>query len=63
MSDQFAGEIMKTASMLLKTKGNGALEHAQNISERMQKSGDEEDQIYWKRIVMQIEALIEGGHG
>lgn len=54
---------MGKAQMLMKIKGDGALEHANMMAERMQKANDEEYLVYWQKIVTQIELLIEGGHG
>ncbi len=59
VDSSFSGEIMKRAQMLLKTKGQGALEHANGVFEDMQKTGAEEDRIYWHRIVKQVEILVE----
>ena len=54
-----AGEIMKRAQIILNTKGQGALEHAKNVFEGVQKKGDEEDRVYWHKIVKQVELLVE----
>ncbi len=53
-------EIMQRASMLVKSKGEGALEYANQILKRVQKTYDKEEQVYWDKIAMQIELLIEG---
>lgn len=63
MSEPLDGEVMRRAQMIMKTKGKGALEHAEKITERLEKTGDHDDLIYWRRIAMQIEMLIEGDHG
>lgn len=63
MQELLSGEIMGKAQMLMKIKGDGALEHANMMAERMQKANDEEYLVYWQKIVTQIELLIEGGHG
>jgi len=53
-------EVMKRAKMLVNTKGEGAIEHANRMLDNTQKTGDEEDSVYWQKIVMQIELLIDG---
>ena len=55
----FAGEIMKRAQMLVKSKGHGALDHANQVFESMQESGDEDAIFYWHRILMQVEILVD----
>ncbi len=55
----FAGEVMKRAQMLIKSKGQDALEHANLVFESMQESGDEDAIFYWHRIVRQVELLVE----
>ena len=59
LDSSLAGEIMKRAQMLLKTKGQDALEHSKNVLEDMLKAGEEEDRVYWHRIVRQVELLVE----
>lgn len=54
-----AGEIMKRAEMLIKTKGQDALEYSNTVFESMMKTGGDEDRIYWHRIVRQIEVIVE----
>lgn len=51
---------MQRAMMLVKNKGNGALEYANQMFKRTQKTYDKEEQVYWQKIAMQIELLIEG---
>ena len=58
LDSSLAGEIMQRAQMLIKTKGEDALEHSKNVLEDMQKAG-EEDRVYWQRIVRQVELLVE----
>ena len=53
-------EIMQKAMMLVKSRGKGALEYANQMLKRTQKTYDKEEQVYWKKIVKQIELLIEG---
>ena len=53
------GEIMKRAKMLFESKGRGALEYANHTYESMKKTGYEEDRVYWHRIIVQVELLIE----
>lgn len=64
MTDEslFEGEIMKRAQMLFRTKGQGALEYANQMLKRTQKTYDKEEQVYWHRIVMQIELLVDGNN-
>jgi hypothetical protein len=59
VDSSFAGEIMKRAKMLIMTKGENALEHANKVFEGMQKTGGEEDRVYWHRIVQQVQLLVE----
>ena len=59
LDSSLAGEIMKRAQMILKTKGQDALKHANQVFDSMQKSGDEENRVYWHRIVKQVELLVE----
>ena len=55
---------MRRALMLMKSKGQGALEHANMMAESMQETGDKDDQVYWRKIATQIELLIEeSNHG
>jgi len=53
-------EVMKRAKMLVNTKGEGAIEHANRMLQNIRKTGDEEDSVYWQKIVMQVELLVEG---
>ncbi len=52
------GEIMRNAQRLLTTRGDGALGYAKKMAEKVQETGDEEDQAFWERIAAQIELLI-----
>ncbi len=52
------GEIMRHAVMLVNTMGDGAVDHAHKMAERMQEAGDEEDQKFWDNIAQQIELLV-----
>ena len=45
--------------MLIKSKGQDALEYANMMAESMQEKGDKDDQAYWQRIAMQVELLLE----
>ena len=61
MSEQqttMKGEVLRNAVRLVKARGDGALQYAISQAERMQDDGEEEDQIYWKRISRQIEILL-----
>ncbi len=52
------GEIMRHALMLVNSKGDGAVEHANKMAERMRDTGDEEDQEFWNKIAQQVELLV-----
>jgi len=52
------GEIMRHAMRLVKSKGDGAIDHGNKMVERMQEEGDEEDQIFWNKIARQVELLV-----
>ena len=56
--DKDKGEIMRNAQRLLKARGDGALGYANKMAERVQETGDEEEQAFWERIAAQIELLI-----
>ena len=48
---------MRNAQRLVMAKGDGALGYAEKMAERMQETGEEDDQDFWERIVAQIELL------
>ena len=52
------GEIMRHALMLVNSKGDGAVDHANKMVERMRDTGDEEDQEFWNKIAQQVELLV-----
>ena len=52
------GEIMRHAVMLVKTRGDSAVDHANKMAKSMQETGDEDDQEFWKRIAAQVELLV-----
>ena len=52
------GEIMRHAMMLVNSKGDGAVDHANKMAERMQDTGDEEGQEFWNKIAQQVELLV-----
>ena len=52
------GEIMRHAMRLVKSKGDGAVDHANKMAERMQETGDEDDQVFWNKIAAQVELLV-----
>ncbi len=56
--DKAKGEIMRNAQRLLTTRGDGALGYAKKMAEKVQETGDEEDQAFWERIAAQVELLI-----
>ncbi len=51
------GEIMRNAQRLVMARGDGALGYAEKMAERMQETGEEDDQAFWERIAAQIELL------
>ena len=52
------GEIMRTAMRLVSSKGDGAVDHANKMAERMQDTGDEDEQEFWNKIARQVELLV-----
>ena len=52
------GEIMRHALLLVNSKGDGAVDHANKMARRMQDTGDEEDQEFWNKIAQQVELLV-----
>ena len=48
------GEIMRHAVRLVKSKGGGAVDHANKMAERMQETGDEDEQVFWNKIAAQV---------
>lgn len=62
MSEPMVGEVMRKAQLLMRTKSDGAPENTDWMAEHLEKTGDHDDPIYWRRIVMWIEILIEEGH-
>ena len=52
------GEIMRNAQRLVMARGGGAFRYAEKMAERMQETGDEDEQVFWKRIAAQIELLV-----
>ncbi len=51
-------EIMRHALMLVNSKGDGAIDHANKMARRMQDTGDEDDQEFWNKIAKQVELLV-----
>ena len=49
---------MRHAIRLVKSKGEGAVNHANKMVERMQEEGDEEEQAFWNKIAKQVELLV-----
>ena len=49
---------MRHAVRLVKSKGDGAVDHANKMAEMMQEEGDKEDQEFWNKIAKQVELLI-----
>lgn len=58
----FAGEVIDRAQILLKVRGQGALEYANQMLKRTQKTYDKEEQVYWHRIIRQVELLVDGNN-
>ncbi len=52
------GEILRHAMLLVTSMGAGAVDHANKMVKRMQKTGDEEDQVFWNKIAQQVELLV-----
>ena len=52
------GEIMRHALMLVKTRGDSAVDHANKMVKRMQETGDEDEQAFWNKIAKQVELLV-----
>jgi len=55
------GEIMRHAVMLVGTKGDKAVDHANRMAKRMEEAGKEEDREFWNKIAKQAELLIFEG--
>jgi hypothetical protein len=53
------GEIMRHALMLVNSKGEGAIDHANKMARRMEDTGNEEDQDFWNKIAQQVELLVD----
>ena len=49
---------MRHAVRLVKSKGDGAVDHANKMAEMMQEEGDKEDQEFWNKIAKQVELLV-----
>jgi hypothetical protein len=52
------GEILRNAQRLVQTRGDGAVGYAKKMAERMQETGEVDDQAFWERIAAQIELLV-----
>ncbi len=52
------GEIMRHAIRLVKSKGDGAVDHANKMAKRMEETGDEDDQAFCNKIAQQVELLV-----
>ncbi len=52
------GEILRHAMLLVTSMGGGAVDHANKMVKKMQKTGDEEDQVFWSKIAQQVELLV-----
>ena len=52
------GEIMRNAQLLVRSKGDGALGHAEKMVKRMQETGEGEEQAFWERIAAQVDLLL-----
>ena len=49
---------MRNAQRLVMAKGDGAVAYAEKMAERMQETGEEDDQAFWERIAAQVELLV-----
>ena len=52
------GEVMRNAQLLVRSKGEGALDHAEKMVERMHETGSDDDQAFWEKISAQIGLLV-----
>ena len=52
------GEIMKRAQLLIKGKGDAALDYSNKMAARMEETGDQDDIVYWEKIAKQVELLL-----
>lgn len=52
------GEIMRRAQLLIKGKGDDALDYANKMAARKEELGEEEDFAYWEKIAKQVELLL-----
>ncbi len=51
-------EIQRAAARLIKVRSGKALSYANAQIEMMSENGDEEDQVYWEKIVVEIEKQL-----
>ena len=51
-------EIMKRAQLLIKGKGESALDYSNKMAARMEETGDQDDILYWEKIAKQVELLL-----
>ena len=49
---------MRHAMMLVTSKGDDAVDHANKMVKRMEAEGDEEGQAFWDKIAQQVELLV-----
>ncbi len=52
------GEIMRRAQLLIKGKGDAALDYSNKMAARKEELGEEEDLAYWEKIAKQVELLL-----
>ena len=52
------GEIMRRAQLLVKSKGEAALDYTNKMAERKEELGEEDDLVYWEKIAKQVELLL-----
>ncbi len=48
---------MKRAHLLIKSKGDAALDYTVKMAERMEEAGDEGNLVFWQKISRQVEIL------
>ncbi len=51
-------EIQRVAARLIKVRHDKALSYANEQIEMMSENGDEEDQVFWEKIAVEIEKQL-----
>ena len=44
--------------MLIKSKGDAAVDDTKKMVAKMEETGDEDDLVYWEKIAKQVELLL-----